>query len=74
MAKFKVLKEAIAPYPPGNDNWGKHYFPGDVVELDEGDSRVADWLETGVIEAVKKKSEEPERKKPGPKPKAKEGE
>lgn len=69
MAKFKVKKEAIAPYPLGDENSGKHYFPGDIVELDESDPRVADWLESGIIEAGKKK-EEP--KKPGPKPKKKE--
>lgn len=71
--------------------------PGETVKLDDGDPRVAIWLEDSVIaesETVEKaelerlqaeldnanaateKAEEKvaERKKPGPKPKAKEGE
>ena len=44
--------------------------PGTVAEIDDGDPRVALWLEDGTIVLI----EEPERKKPGPKPKKEEGE
>jgi len=43
--------------------------PGNVVELDDSDPRTKEWLGDGCIVPV----EEPERKKPGPKPKDKEG-
>ena len=46
--------------------------PGNVVELDDDDPRVAIWLGDGCIVPVVKKVEE--YKKPGPKPKDKEGE
>jgi len=54
MAKYRVLKEAIAPYDGAKAR--QHFYPGspdgDVVDLDENDPRVTIWLDLGIIEKV----------------------
>lgn len=53
MPKYKVIKEAVAPFDDGEDR-GKHYYPGsphgDTVDLDDNDPRVENWLAVGIIE------------------------
>jgi len=74
MKKYRVMDQAIAPFEDG-ENKGKHYYPGsphgDVVELNDGDPRVAIWLEDGVItpehshKEPKLKEDKPESKGEG---------
>ena len=67
LKKYRITGEAgIMPKD-------KLVISGEVIELDDGDPRLPSWLAEGSLVKVEE-AKPAEHKKPGPKPKDKEGE